>query len=267
MAAPVHAGSTSASTAWDGYERLAEFHDLFMTEPWERLRPRVRSALAHLGDTAVVVEIGAGSGIGTRTIPAETRARIVAVEPALVMRSILTARVADHPHLADRVTVVAGSAPADLGEVPATIDAFVCAHMLGHLDRETRADSSPGSARPCDPTVSVSSPPRPMLIPHLVATTTRSWGRRGQSATTSTVPTIFHPTGRANTPAASSRPGTTGVPSPRAQLNPLSWTISHAWPYTYFRLRLPSGFVYRPASPPRHRQRSPDGTGRSSHRH
>ncbi|PZF84807.1 class I SAM-dependent methyltransferase [Jiangella anatolica] len=123
---------------WENYERLAEFHDLFMTEAWERLRPRVRSALAHLGETSVVVEIGAGSGIGTRTIAAETRARIFAVEPALVMRSILTARVADHPQLADRVTVVAGSVPDDLGEVPAGIDAFVCAHMLGHLDRETR---------------------------------------------------------------------------------------------------------------------------------
>ncbi|WP_116950987.1 hypothetical protein [Jiangella endophytica] len=39
------------------YERLAEFHDLFMTEPWERLGPHVRAAFAQFGDGAVVVEV------------------------------------------------------------------------------------------------------------------------------------------------------------------------------------------------------------------
>jgi cyclopropane fatty-acyl-phospholipid synthase-like methyltransferase len=120
------------------YERLAEFHDLFMTEPWERLRPHLRSAFAHLDEGATIVEIGAGTGMGTRTIAGETRARIAALEPALVMRSVLTARVADDVDLAGRVTVVAGSAPADLGLLPERIDGFVCAHMLGHLGRDDR---------------------------------------------------------------------------------------------------------------------------------
>lgn len=120
------------------YERLAEFHDLFMTEPWERLRPHVRAAFAHLDEAAVVAEIGAGTGIGTRTIAGETRARIAALEPALVMRSVLTARVADDPDLAGRVTVVAGAAPAGLGLLPGRVDGFVCAHVLGHLGRADR---------------------------------------------------------------------------------------------------------------------------------
>lgn len=120
------------------YERLAEFHDLFMAEPWERLRPQVQSAFAHLVDAAVLVEIGAGTGIGTRIIAAESGARIAALEPALVMRSILTARVADDPDLAARVTVIAGSAPADFGLLPPRVDAFACVHMLGHLDRADR---------------------------------------------------------------------------------------------------------------------------------
>lgn len=120
------------------YERLAEFHDLFMTDPWERLRPQVRSAFAHLRDGATLVEIGAGTGIGTRVIAGETRARIAALEPALVMRSVLTARVADDAELAERVTVVAGSAPGDLDLLPERIDGFVCAHVLGHLGREER---------------------------------------------------------------------------------------------------------------------------------
>jgi cyclopropane fatty-acyl-phospholipid synthase-like methyltransferase len=120
------------------YEQLAEFHDLFTVDPWERLRPHVRSAFAHLDADAVVVEVGAGTGIGTRTIAEETRARITALEPALVMRSILTARVADDVDLAERVTVVAGSAPADLGLAPTRVDGFVSAHMLGHLEQADR---------------------------------------------------------------------------------------------------------------------------------
>ncbi|SDT22719.1 bifunctional 2-polyprenyl-6-hydroxyphenol methylase/3-demethylubiquinol 3-O-methyltransferase UbiG [Jiangella sp. DSM 45060] len=120
------------------YERLAEFHDLFMAEPWERLRPYVRAAFAHLGSDAVVAEIGAGTGVGTRTIAGETRARIVALEPALVMRAVLTARVADDAALAERVTVVAGAAPGDLGLLPERLDGFVCAHVLGHLGRTDR---------------------------------------------------------------------------------------------------------------------------------
>lgn len=120
------------------YDQLAEFHDLFMTDPWERLRPHVRSAFALLRDDAIVAEIGAGTGIGTRVIARETGARIVALEPALVMRSVLTARVADDPDLAERVTVVAGSAPAYLEQLPDRVDGFVCAHMLGHLGRDDR---------------------------------------------------------------------------------------------------------------------------------
>lgn len=120
------------------YEGLAEFHDLFMVEPWERLRPHVRAAFAHFADDAVIVEIGAGTGMGTRTIAEECPARIAGLEPDLVMRSILTARVADDPGLARRVTVIAGSAPDDVDLLPTPFDGFVCAHMLGHLDQSQR---------------------------------------------------------------------------------------------------------------------------------
>lgn len=127
-----------SSGADAGYERLAEFHDLFMEEPWERLRPYVRDAFANLGRDAVIAEVGAGTGMGTRTIARATPARIAALEPALVMRSILTARVADDADLATRVTVVAGSAPDDLDLLPVRVDGFVCVHMLGHLDGAAR---------------------------------------------------------------------------------------------------------------------------------
>jgi len=120
------------------YDQLGEFHDLFMTEAWEALRPLVVAAFGRLRPEAVVLEVGAGSGLGTRVLAQETRAQIVALEPNLLMRSILTARVADDVDLAHRVTVVAGSVPQDLSVLPDRVDAVVCTHVLGHLDADER---------------------------------------------------------------------------------------------------------------------------------
>jgi len=117
---------------------LGEFHDLFMTEAWDGLRPLIAAAYAGLGPDAVVVEVGAGSGLGTRVLAQECRAQIVALEPNLLMRSMLTARVADDPELSRRVTVVAGSVPEDLDSLPDRVDAVVCTHVLGHLDAAGR---------------------------------------------------------------------------------------------------------------------------------
>lgn len=123
---------------WSSYDELGEFHDLFMTGAWEGLRPLVRATFAELEPDAVVVEVGAGTGLGTRILAQECRAEIIALEPNLLMRSVLTARVADDPELTQRVTVVAGSVPDDLALLPDTIDAVVCTHMLGHLDTTER---------------------------------------------------------------------------------------------------------------------------------
>ncbi|MGL5819860.1 MAG: class I SAM-dependent methyltransferase [Phycicoccus sp.] len=122
----------------DVYADLAEFHDLFMVEPWERLRPSVQSQLAGLPPTAVVADLGAGTGMGTRVLAEECAARVVALEPSAMMRSVLLARVADSPDLRERVTVHAGSVPADLGLLPERIDAALCTHVLGHLTPDER---------------------------------------------------------------------------------------------------------------------------------
>lgn len=129
---------TQAPPTESTYEGLGEFHDLFMTEPWERLRPHVRGLFAELPATAIVADLGAGSGMGTRVLAQASRARIVALEPSLVMRSVLTARVIDNPDLADRVTVLDGALPADLDSLPRHLDGFLCAHMLGHLEEPDR---------------------------------------------------------------------------------------------------------------------------------
>ncbi|WP_129783358.1 SAM-dependent methyltransferase [Promicromonospora panici] len=123
----------------DSYQDLGEFHDLFMTAPWDRLRPALRTAFGSLDPGATILDLGAGTGLGTRTLAAVTRARIVAIEPSRTMRAVLTARVADDADLAHRVTVRAGLLPDALDDVRWPAAGFVCAHMLGHLSADTRA--------------------------------------------------------------------------------------------------------------------------------
>jgi SAM-dependent methyltransferase len=122
------------------YDEIAEFHDLFMEPVWERLRPVLEEAFGALTERDTVLDIGAGTGVGTRALAQVTDARIIAVEPSLTMRSVLTARVFDDPALRDRVTVVAGSAPGVLAPLEAgSASGFVAAHVLGHLDAGARA--------------------------------------------------------------------------------------------------------------------------------
>lgn len=132
--------SESPSTDETVYEQLAEFHDLFMDDTWERLRPTVRYLFGDLGARSVIAELGAGSGVGTRVIAAESQAQVWALEPGLVGRAVLLARVSDDARLRDRVTVVAGAIPRELRMLPGSIDGVVCAHMLGHLTRENRRE-------------------------------------------------------------------------------------------------------------------------------
>ena len=76
------------------YESMAEFHDLFMTGVWARLGPTVHATFAGLGPDAVVVDIGAGTGLGTVTVARATPARIWAVEPSATMRAVTARDVA-----------------------------------------------------------------------------------------------------------------------------------------------------------------------------
>lgn len=130
----------SSPTDGSTYDELGELHDLFMTDAWERLRPLVSGVFGALGVGRTVVEIGAGTGVGTAVLADVCAAQVWALEPNRVMRAALTQRVAADPGLAPRVTVVAGSAPVDLGLLPAQIDGLLCAHVLGHLDVEARRE-------------------------------------------------------------------------------------------------------------------------------
>lgn len=122
----------------ENYDGMGEFHDLFMNSAWARLEPLLREAFASLTGSATVLDVGAGTGLGTRMLARCTPARIVAVEPSRTMRAVLTARVADDADLSRRVGIVADRVPGGLSRVRAPLAGFVCAHVLGHLTEADR---------------------------------------------------------------------------------------------------------------------------------
>lgn len=147
--------TTSSDTAGadlPGYDGMGEFHDLFMDEPHRRLRPALEAAFGDLDPDQIVLDLGAGSGLGVRQLAQATRARIIAVEPSLTMRAVLLARVADDPTLTDRVSVHAGAVPEVFEQLPHRVTGFVCAHMLGHLSPADRAQTFAALADRITPT-------------------------------------------------------------------------------------------------------------------
>ncbi|MGP5655755.1 hypothetical protein [Candidatus Corynebacterium faecigallinarum] len=106
---------------------LASSMTPFMAWPWVRLAPSLEAAFGHLGPQATVLDIGAGPGVGTIRLTRSTHARIVAIEPSLIMRTGLLARIEDDEDLSARVSVLAGSVPTILDEIDAPVRAS-CAH-------------------------------------------------------------------------------------------------------------------------------------------
>ena len=118
---------------------MGEFHDLFMDAAWARLRPAVQAACAELAADDLVVDLGAGTGLGTLAVAAACPARIWAVEPSTTMRAVLLHRLAVAPELAGRVSVLAGAAPEALDRVPTPVAGVLATHVLGHLSPEERS--------------------------------------------------------------------------------------------------------------------------------
>lgn len=121
------------------YESMAEFHDLFMAGAWARLRPVVVAAFAGLSAGDLVIDLGAGTGLGTLALAESTPARIWALEPATTMRAVLLHRLAASADLAARVSVLAGAVPAALQDVPVPVAGVLATHVVGHLSARERA--------------------------------------------------------------------------------------------------------------------------------
>ncbi|MFE0413477.1 Gfo/Idh/MocA family oxidoreductase [Streptomyces tendae] len=122
------------------YTPSAEFFDLVAAEHTATASaPAVAALLADADlSTGPVVDIGAGTGLVTEAVArARPDAEILACEPAVGMRAVLTSRVFSDPDLRSRVTVTADAAP-DL-DLPERVSVVLLCGVLGHLDADGRA--------------------------------------------------------------------------------------------------------------------------------
>lgn len=120
------------------YDGAAEYVHLLSLPMWQGLRPRLAAALAGVnGGTGPVLELGAGTGLGTEVVLDTVEAAVLAAEPSAVLRAVLLARLAARPDI-HRVTVYpAGAADVPL---PDRLAGVVGMHMVGHVrpaDRRT----------------------------------------------------------------------------------------------------------------------------------
>jgi SAM-dependent methyltransferase len=122
------------------YQRAAPYVAALLPAAWDPLAPALTEALRGVpaGPHAPVVDIGAGTGIGTeliaRTLP---DADILAIEPDPAMRAALLARVVADPDLRRRTTIEDN--PIETARLPERIAAVLAANVLGHLDAARRA--------------------------------------------------------------------------------------------------------------------------------
>ncbi len=104
---------------------------------WDRLRDLVRDTFGGIGSDGVIVDVGAGSGLGTLMLSGCTDAEIIALEPSTTMRAMMMARL-DTLGILERVTVIPEPLPEGLRDLPGRVDGVIVAHMLGHLAEAER---------------------------------------------------------------------------------------------------------------------------------
>lgn len=120
------------------YDRTAEFHELFIAPRWHGYRSLLADHWGALCSQAVIVDVGAGTGVGLLALAAVTAAQLIAIEPDRTMRTALMARLATDDVLAERTTVLTERVPRVVSELPDHLDGALLAHMLGHLDAPDR---------------------------------------------------------------------------------------------------------------------------------
>ncbi|MEU4983195.1 Gfo/Idh/MocA family oxidoreductase [Streptomyces sp. NPDC021969] len=131
---------TRAPSSASPYTPSAEFFDLVAAEHTATASAPAVAALLADADLSggPVVDIGAGTGLVAEAVArARPDAEILACEPAVGMRAVLTSRVFSDPDLRSRVTVTPDAAP-DL-DLPDRVSAVLLCGVLGHLDADGRA--------------------------------------------------------------------------------------------------------------------------------
>ncbi|MEJ7649741.1 MAG: class I SAM-dependent methyltransferase [Nakamurella sp.] len=120
------------------YDRTAEFHELFIAPLWHGYRSLLADHWGALSSQAVILDVGAGTGVGLLALAGVTAAQLIAIEPDRTMRTALMARLATDVVMAERTTVFTERAPHVMSELPDHLDGALLAHMLGHLDARDR---------------------------------------------------------------------------------------------------------------------------------
>jgi len=152
---------------------------------WQELRPRLASALTGVdGGAGPVLELGAGTGLGTDVLLDTVDADIVVAEPSAALRAVLLARLAGRPD-AHRVTVY----PAGAAEVPLPdqLAGAVGLHMIGHLRPDDRralwsnlarrlVPGAPVVVNLLPPDTAVAVPPIPPITASVGHLTYQGWG-------------------------------------------------------------------------------------------
>lgn len=124
------------------FTSTAEFHELGMVRPWDALLPRLEQAVQQGlgGPPARVLEVGAGSGMGTlRLARLWPEAEVLAIEPDRAMRSMLMAHLTADASLRRRLTVLtlpiaSGTVTQLSAQIGDPVDLIVMAHMAQILE-------------------------------------------------------------------------------------------------------------------------------------
>jgi SAM-dependent methyltransferase len=126
------------------YDVTAEFYDLLHAADYLRVTERLLDRW--LGEPAVaVLDVGAGTGLGTVALAARCHTPIHAIEPAASMRAILLSRLAGRSALLHRITVHA--APVEHLDLEAMADFALCLNTMSTLDERARRDGLAAIAR------------------------------------------------------------------------------------------------------------------------
>jgi SAM-dependent methyltransferase len=156
-----------------GYQEYAasgEYLHLLSGPAWMALRPRLAAELTDVDPAAgPVLELGAGTGLGTDVLLETLTNDVLAAEPSASLRGVLLARLADRAtgRVTGRVTVY----PSGATEVPLPdrIAAVVGMHMVGHLtppDRKRLWAAIAERLAPGGPVVlNVQPPAAPEVVP------------------------------------------------------------------------------------------------------
>lgn len=117
------------------YADAVEYLHLLSRPMWAELGGRMRAVLREVDPAAgPVLELGAGTGLGTDALLDAVRNDVLVAEPSPALRAVLLARLADRG--TDRVTVHPGGA-LDV-PLPDRLAGVVGMHMVGHLPPDER---------------------------------------------------------------------------------------------------------------------------------